>query len=126
MIVSAAGLDRAYPAGNARLFDQVAEAGLVISESPPGSAPQRHRFLLRNRLIAALATGTVVVEAAHRSGAMNTAGHCVRLGRPLMAVPGPITSAMSRGCHDLLRWENKPATLRDIRRRHPRRGRLGG
>lgn len=111
VIVSAAGLDRAYPAGNARLFDQVAESGLVISESPPGSAPQRHRFLLRNRLIAAFSTGTVVVEAAHRSGAMNTAGHCVRLGRPLMAVPGPITSAMSRGCHDLLRWESKPATL---------------
>ncbi len=102
VLVSAGGLDRPYPPGNASLFTRVGEAGLLLSESPPGCAPQRHRFLSRNRLIAALATGTVVVEAAKRSGARNTAGHCQALQRPLMAVPGPITSPMSVGCHQLI------------------------
>lgn len=111
VLVSAGGLDRPYPPGNARLFAQVAEAGLLLSESPPGCAPQRRRFLTRNRLIAALGTGTVVVEAARRSGARNTATHCRTLQRPLMAVPGPVTSLMSRGCHDLLRDERQPALL---------------
>ena len=111
VLVSAAGLDRPYPPGNDRLFDRVADSGLLISESPPGSAPARRRFLTRNRLIAALGTGTVVVEAAARSGAMNTAGHCTELGRPLMAVPGPVTSTMSVGCHILLRAEQRSATL---------------
>ncbi|MDT4982359.1 MAG: processing protein [Pseudonocardiales bacterium] len=111
VVVSAGGLDRPYPTGNAALFTRAAESGLVISESPPGAAPQRHRFLTRNRLIAALSTGTVVVEAARRSGAANTAHHCLTLGRPVMAVPGPVTSPMSAGCHDLLRRENDPALL---------------
>jgi DNA processing protein len=111
VVVSAGGLDRPYPVGNAALFARAAESGLVISESPPGAAPQRHRFLTRNRLIAALSTGTVVVEASVRSGAANTAGHCTTLGRPLMAVPGPVTSPMSAGCHDLLRREREPAQL---------------
>jgi DNA processing protein len=111
VIVSAGGLDRPYPIGNATLFTRAAESGLVISESPPGAAPQRHRFLTRNRLIAALSTGTVVVEAARRSGAANTAHHCTTLGRPVMAVPGPVTSPMSAGCHDLLRRETDPALL---------------
>src|SRR6202042_2931088 len=79
VIVSAGGIDRPYPVGNAALYQQAAERGLIISESPPGSAPQRHRFLSRNRLIAAFSTGTVVVEAAKRSGALNTAGHCVAI-----------------------------------------------
>jgi DNA processing protein len=103
VLVSAGGLDRAYPLAHASLFEQVAEHGLLISESPPGSAPYRRRFLSRNRLIAALSGGTVVVEAGRRSGSLNTAAHARRLGRPLMVVPGPITSAMSIGCHDLLR-----------------------
>jgi len=111
VLVSAGGLDRPYPQGNAALFDRAAESGLVISESPPGAAPQRHRFLTRNRLIAALSTGTVVVEAARRSGAANTASHCMALGRAVMAVPGPVTSPMSAGCHDLLRREPDPALL---------------
>jgi len=111
VIVSAGGLDRPYPSGNAALFARAAESGLLISESPPGSAPQRHRFLTRNRLIAALSTGTVVVEAALRSGAANTARHCTTLGRPVMAVPGPVTSPMSAGCHELLRRERDPALL---------------
>jgi DNA processing protein len=110
-LVTAGGLDRPYPPGNANLFERVVDAGLVLSESPPGSTPQRQRFLSRNRLIAALSTGVVVTEAARRSGATNTAGHCKRLGRPLMAVPGPVTSAMSAGCHDLLRDEEYPALL---------------
>lgn len=111
VVVSAGGLDRPYPNGNAALFDRAAQSGLMISESPPGAAPHRQRFLTRNRLIAALSTGTVVVEAARRSGAANTAGHCITLGRPLMAVPGPVTSPMSAGCHDLLRRERDPALL---------------
>jgi DNA processing protein len=111
VIVSAGGVDRPYPAGNARLYERAVERGLVVSESPPGSAPQRHRFLSRNRLIAALSTGTVVVEAAARSGALNTAAHAVLLGRPLMVVPGPVTSAMSAGCHILLRRDDYDAIL---------------
>jgi DNA processing protein len=113
VIVSAGGLDRPYPSGNAQLFERAADNGLLISESPPGSAPHRQRFLTRNRLIAALSTGVVVVEAARRSGALNTAGHCRLLGRPLMVVPGPVTSAMSAGCHDLLRDEHGYAVLVD-------------
>lgn len=101
-IVSAGGLDRPYPPTNADLYEQAAHNGLVVSENPPGTAPQRHRFLSRNRLIAALSAGTVVVEAARRSGAHNTAAHCRRLGRPVMVVPGPVTSVTSAGCHDLL------------------------
>ncbi|MEO8887706.1 MAG: DNA-processing protein DprA [Jatrophihabitantaceae bacterium] len=103
VLVSAGGLDRPYPPGNAALFERVADTGLLVSESPPGCAPQRRRFLTRNRLIAALSTGVVVVEAASRSGASNTAKHAVVLQRPLMAVPGPVTSAMSAGCHNLIR-----------------------
>jgi DNA processing protein len=111
VLVSAGGLDRAYPPSNAALFERVAESGLLVSESPPGSDPRRERFLTRNRLIAALGTGTLVVEAAARSGAMNTAGHCVGLGRPLMAVPGQITSEASAGCHRLIAAEHNPARL---------------
>jgi DNA processing protein len=111
VIVSAGGLDRPYPAGNASLYDRVCESGLLVSESPPGAAPQRHRFLSRNRLIAALSAGTIVVEAAARSGALNTARHCQVLGRALMVVPGPVTSPMSAGCHALLRRDADPARL---------------
>jgi DNA processing protein len=111
MVVSAGGLDRPYPSGNASLFERAAEYGLLVSESPPGSTPQRHRFLTRNRLIAAFSTGTLVVEAAMRSGAANTAAHASRLGRPVMAVPGPITSAMSAGCHALLARDQDRALL---------------
>jgi DNA processing protein len=101
--VVAGGLDRAYPAGHDRLMARLADEGAVVSEVPPGSAPTRGRFLQRNRLIAALATGTVVVEAALRSGSLNTARTAALLGRPVGAVPGPVTSASSAGCHALLR-----------------------
>lgn len=101
--VLAGGLDRFYPAGHEQLLTRIVERGAVISEVPPGTAPTRWRFLQRNRLIAALADATVVVEAGWRSGSLNTAGHAAQLGRPLGAVPGPVTSAASAGCHRLLR-----------------------
>lgn len=99
----AGGVERPYPAGHANLLARVAAGGALISEVPPGTAPTKWRFLQRNRLIAAHAEATIVVEAGWRSGSMNTAGHAQSLGRPLGAVPGPITSAASMGCHRLLR-----------------------
>lgn len=99
----AGGVDRAYPAGHQRLLQQIAAEGAVVSEPPCGAAPTKWRFLARNRLIAALGQATVVVEAGWRSGSLNTAGHAATLGRPLGAVPGPVTSASSAGCHRLLR-----------------------
>jgi DNA processing protein len=97
------GVDIGYPAGHTGLLDRIAGNGLVLSEYAPGTPPARHRFLVRNRLIATLSAGTVVVEAGVRSGARNTAASAAALGKELMAVPGPITSAMSTGCHELLR-----------------------
>jgi len=101
--VLACGADRAYPKAHQQLVDHLAEHGAVISEALPGWAPTRIRFLARNRLIAALTAGTVVVEAAIRSGALNTAGWASRLNRPLMGVPGPVGSAPSQGVHQLIR-----------------------
>ena len=101
--VLAGGIDRAYPAGHAQLFDRIAASGALVSEVACGGAPTRWRFLERNRIIGALAGATVVVEAGWRSGSLNTAGHAAALGRPLGAVPGPVTSAASAGCHRLLR-----------------------
>jgi DNA processing protein len=103
--VQACGLDRVYPAGHQGLLDRIAAGGAVVSEYPPGIRPARHRFLVRNRLIAALSAGTVVVEAGVRSGARCTASAAAALGRVVMAVPGPVTSALSVGCHSLLREE---------------------
>jgi DNA processing protein len=111
VLVSAGGLDRPYPAAHRSLYDRTAELGVLVSERPPGSAPHRQRFLSRNRLIAAFGTATVVVEAGRRSGALNTAGHARDLGRPVLAVPGPVTSAMSVGCHRLLQRDERPAHL---------------
>ncbi|WES65228.1 DNA-processing protein DprA [Microbacter sp. GSS18] len=101
--LSAGGVDRPYPAGHAALFDRIAANGAVVAEVPCGAAPTKWRFLQRNRTIAALASATVVVEAGSRSGSLNTAGHAAALGRPLGAVPGPVTSAASVGTHRLLR-----------------------
>jgi DNA processing protein len=111
LAVLACGVDRPYPAAHGALFHRVAETGLLVSEWPPGCAPLRHRFLVRNRLIAALTRGTVVVEAAARSGAQATAQRARRLGRQVLVVPGPVTSAMSVGCHELLRDREAEATL---------------
>lgn len=99
----AGGVDRLYPAGNTELLRAVADSGALVSEVPPGSVPAKVRFLQRNRLIAAVARATVVVEAAWRSGALSTARHAAGLLRPVGAVPGPVTSAASAGCHRLLR-----------------------
>ncbi len=101
--VLACGVDRAYPSAHRNLLEYIADTGMVVSELPPGCAPTRVRFLARNRLIAALAQGTVVVEAAARSGALNTANWASRLNRVLMGVPGPVTSAPSEGVHELIR-----------------------
>lgn len=101
--VMAGGVDRFYPSGNEDLLRAVCNQGAVIAEVPPGSAPTRYRFLQRNRLIAALAAVTVVVEARWRSGALNTAHHAESLGRAVGAVPGSVHSANSAGCHRLLR-----------------------
>jgi DNA processing protein len=101
--VLACGVDRAYPSAHRALLDYIADTGLIVSELPPGCSPTRVRFLSRNRLIAALASGTVVVEAAVRSGALNTANWAARLNRVLMGVPGPVTSAPSQGVHELIR-----------------------
>lgn len=101
--VLAGGLDRFYPSGHEALLTRIVESGLVLSEVPPGTPPTKWRFLQRNRLIAALSRATVVLEAGWRSGSLNTAGHAAALGRPLGAVPGPVTSAASAGCHRLIR-----------------------
>ena len=99
------GIDRAYPAGNAGLLEEIANRGAVVSEYPPGTSPARHRFLVRNRLIAGLARGVVVIEAGRRSGTLSTAAAARHLNRVVMAVPGPVTSASSVGCHHLLAAE---------------------
>jgi DNA processing protein len=101
--VMAGGVDRFYPSGNEDLLRAVCNQGAVLAEVPPGSAPTRYRFLQRNRLIAALGSVTVVVEARWRSGALNTAHHAETLGRAVGAVPGSVHSANSAGCHRLLR-----------------------
>ncbi|MDP9027838.1 MAG: DNA-processing protein DprA, partial [Actinomycetota bacterium] len=99
----AGGVDRFYPAGHEALLTRIVERGVVVSEVPCGTAPTKWRFLQRNRLIAAASRATVVVEAGWRSGSLNTAHHAAALGRPIGAVPGPVTSAASAGCHRLLR-----------------------
>jgi DNA processing protein len=101
--VLACGVDRAYPVAHKAMLDHLVETCAVVSELAPGRSPTRVRFLTRNRLIAALTRGTVVVEAAVRSGALNTAGWASRLHRPLMGVPGPISAAQSEGVHHLVR-----------------------
>lgn len=103
IVVAACGLDRTYPSAHADLFEKVVAHGAMISEYPPGVTPARHRFLTRNRLAAALTDGTVVVEAAWRSGALNTLTWAEGLGKVAMAVPGPITTTGSLGCHDRIR-----------------------
>jgi len=101
--VLAGGLAFGYPQGNRGLFEAVAGQGVLLSECPPDAAPTRPGFLVRNRIITALSRGTVVVEAALRSGALNSARHARELCRPVMAVPGPVTSEYSAGCHELIR-----------------------
>ena len=99
----AGGVDRFYPAGHDALLTRIAEAGAVVSELPCGAAPTRWRFLQRNRLIAANSSSVLVTEAGWRSGSLATASHAATLGRPVGAVPGPVTSAASAGTHRLIR-----------------------
>lgn len=101
--VLAGGLDIPYPAGHSALLHRIGQQGLLVTEYPPGVRPARHRFLTRNRLVAAVAGAAVVVEAGLRSGAANTAAWARALGRVVAAVPGPVTSSASAGCHALLR-----------------------
>lgn len=98
----AGGVDRPYPAGHRDLIDRIAQSGSIVSEVEPGSPPTKWRFLQRNRLIAAHAQALVVVEAGFRSGSLNAAANARTLGRPVGAVPGPVTSAASAGCHRLI------------------------
>ena len=109
--VLACGVNVPYPTAHAELFDAIAAQGVLVSEWPPARRVSRLRFLVRNRMIAALATGTLVVEAGERSGAVNTARYARDLHRRLMAVPGPITSDLSAGCHQIIReWQGTLVT----------------
>jgi DNA processing protein len=101
--VLAGGVDVPYPSAHAAMLRRIGQEGLLVSEYPPGVRPARHRFLTRNRLVAAMSGATVVVEAGLRSGAANTAAWARSLGRPVCAVPGPVTSSASAGCHVLIR-----------------------
>ncbi len=100
--VLANGVDRPYPAGHRDLLDRVADVGVLVSEVPPGAVPTRHRFIARARLMAALSSATVLVEAGFRSGSLAVAHRASELGRAVGAVPGPVTSAASAGPHSLL------------------------
>jgi len=100
--VLAGGVDNVYPRGHDGLFAQIVERGVLVSEAPPGEVVRRRRFLSRNRIIAGLSSATCVVEAARRSGAASTAHHAAELARPVLAVPGPVTSAMSEGTNRLI------------------------
>lgn len=111
--VLACGVDVVYPRGHAELIGRIAEQGLVIGELPPGGHPTPSRFILRNRVIAALTRGTVVVEAEYRSGSLVTARSAQKLGRFTMGVPGPVTSGLSAGVHELLRGEGVLVTDAD-------------
>ena len=100
--VVASGIDINYPAGNTRLFAEICESGAMVTEFMPGHRALPNRFLTRNRLIAALSKATLVVEAAFRSGSLRTARDAAEIFRPVMAIPGPITSPTSEGCHRLI------------------------
>jgi len=109
--VLACGVNVPYPVGHKELLDAIAAQGVVVSEWPPDRTATRLRFLVRNRVIAALAPGTLVVEAGQRSGALNSARHARDLNRRLMAVPGPVTSDLSAGCHHIVReWQGTLVT----------------
>lgn len=107
--VMAGGLNSFYPTGNSELIARIAREGLVMAEVAFGTPPTPFRFLARNRMIAAMSSATVVAEAGTRSGSINTANHASTIGRPVGAVPGPVTSPSSAGCHQLL--QDRPAHL---------------
>ncbi len=111
--IMAGALDSLYPAANGQLFDEIGQSGLLISEMTPNARPTRWRFLQRNRLIAALSQAIVVTEAGWRSGSINTVNHAGELGRPVFAVPGPISNPASAGCNRLIR-EGKATLLLEV------------
>ncbi|WP_405092863.1 DNA-protecting protein DprA [Micromonospora sp. NBC_01392] len=123
--VLACGIDRPYPMGNAALFDRIAESGLLLGEWLPGAEPLRPRFLIRNRVIAAGTLGTVLVEASARSGATQTTRRALALSRPAMVVPGPVTSAMSVGAHEILREEPRARLVTGVAHVLEEVGRIG-
>jgi DNA processing protein len=96
------GVNKPYPLANQKLFNEIRAKGVLISEVMPEVHPVPHRFLIRNRLIAALSKGTIVVEAAYRSGSLRTARDAAEIFRPVMAIPGPINVPTSEGCHKLI------------------------
>ena len=100
--ILAGGINKPYPLANHGLFEEIREKGILISEFMPEVKPITHRFLIRNRLIAALSKGTLVVEAAFRSGSLRTARDASEIFRPVMAIPGPISVPTSEGCHRLI------------------------
>lgn len=104
VVFMASGAGEWYPTRNQSLFTRIAEhGGALVSEYPPGTRPARHRFLTRNRLVAGMTSATVIMEAGWRSGARNTIGWANHMNRPIGAVPGPVTSASSTGCHAAIR-----------------------
>lgn len=115
--VLAGGVDQPYPRGHEGLFSQIVEHGVLVSEAPLGETVRRQRFLTRNRLIAAIASATCVVEAAHRSGSARTASYAAELHRPVLAVPGPVTSETSVGTHRLIAEQvaTLAASVQDLR-----------
>jgi DNA processing protein len=116
IVVAAGGLDTAYPSGHSELFRRVAMTGLLLSESPPKTAPTRERFLKRSKLMANLSVAVVVIEAGYRSGSINIAKHALKKRRAKVgAVPGPVTSGTSAGTHELIkRGANLITSVADI------------
>jgi DNA processing protein len=112
VVALAGGLDQHFPASNAALFDRAADdGGVLVSADPPGQRPGRTRFLMRNRLIAVVSGAVVLTEAGLRSSVLGIAHHAVRIGRPVGAVPGPVTSSASDGVNSLLRERAAHATI---------------
>jgi DNA processing protein len=100
--ILAGGFNHLYPRENTKLFEKISERGLLISEVMPSIKSKPYRFLVRNRLIAAISKATIVVEAAYVSGSIRTARDAAEIFRPVFAIPGPITSPLSNGCHRLI------------------------
>lgn len=125
VVVLATGVDVPYPVAHTTLLERIAVSGLVVSEQPPGDTARQLRFLARNRIVAALTKGTVVVEAGLRSGTMTTARQAASLGRAVMVVPGPVDSWASKGCHHLLRSDPAARLVGDAAHIVEEVGRLG-